>query len=127
MKIHQKSEYALAALFDLSLHSSGELVKLAGIASRQRIPVKFLELILAELKQRGFVVSKRGSRGGYRLARPAKEITVGDVLTCFGERKLHTGRGGLSELWTRLQGSVWEILDRATFADLQQRARLYRG
>jgi Rrf2 family transcriptional regulator, cysteine metabolism repressor len=127
MKICQKSEYALAALYDLSLHSSGELVKAPGIASRQCIPVKFLELILGELKQRGFVVSKRGSKGGYRLARPAREITVGDVLTCFGERKLRQSRGGLTELWTRLENSVWDILDHATFADLPERPRLYSG
>jgi Rrf2 family transcriptional regulator, cysteine metabolism repressor len=127
MKISQKSVYALAALWDLSLHSSGELVKVPGIASRQCIPLRFLELILGELKQRGFVVSKRGSKGGYRLSRPAQEITVGDVLTCFGERRPMQGRSGLTEFWTRLESSVWEILDQATFADLLERTRLYSG
>jgi Rrf2 family protein len=127
MKICQKSEYALAALFDLSLHPSGQLVKVAGIAARQGIPVRFLELILAELKQRGFVDAKRGSRGGYRLARPAQEISVGEVLTCFGERKLRNGQTGLTELWTRLERSVWDILDHATFADLAERPWLYSG
>jgi Rrf2 family cysteine metabolism transcriptional repressor len=119
--------YALAALYDLSLHSSGELVKLPGIASRQCIPAKFFELTLSELKQRGFVVSRRGSKGGYRLARPAREITVGEVLTCLGERKPRKGEGGLTELWTRLESSVWETLDHATFADLPARPRLYSG
>src|ERR1700683_4625082 len=104
MKICQKSEYALAAVLDLSLHSSGQPVKIAGIASRQGIPVKFLELILAELRPRRFVVSKRGSKGGYCLARPAQEITVGEVLTCFEQRKLRRGGNGLNELWTRLEG-----------------------
>jgi Rrf2 family transcriptional regulator, cysteine metabolism repressor len=121
MRISQKSEYALSAVLDLSLHSPEDLVKVAGIASRQRIPARFLEIILADLKHRGYVTARRGSKGGYRLARSADQITVGDVLACFGERKLRKARGGLSELWTRVERSVWGILDETTFADLIQR------
>jgi Rrf2 family cysteine metabolism transcriptional repressor len=118
MKISQKCEYALSAMFDLSLHSPGDLVKVAGIASRQNIPEKFLEVILGNLKQRGLVTSKRGSKGGYRLARPADQITVGQVLECFGERKLRKGRAAFRDLWARLERSVLAILDETTFAEL---------
>ena len=69
MNISVKGEYALEALFDLTAHQIGEPVKIADIAKRQRIPQKFLELILASLKQGGFVESRRGAEGGYLLAR----------------------------------------------------------
>src|SRR5215475_4771227 len=75
-----KGEYALQALFDLAAQRAGEPVKIADIARRQKIPQKFLELILASLKQGGFVESRRGAEGGYLLARPASELTVGEVL-----------------------------------------------
>src|SRR5262250_3095099 len=87
MNISVKSEYALKAVFDLSAQylaaSRGTAmspVKIADIARRQKIPQKFLELILAGLKQSGFVDSRRGAEGGYLLARPAESITVGEVL-----------------------------------------------
>ena len=69
MNISVKGEYALHAIFDLSLQKPGEPIKIADIARRQRIPQKFLELILASLKQGGFVESRRGAEGGYLLAR----------------------------------------------------------
>ena len=71
MNISVKSEYALHAIFDLAVQPQGEPVKIAEIARRQKIPQKFLELILSSLKQGGFVESRRGAEGGYRLARPA--------------------------------------------------------
>jgi Rrf2 family transcriptional regulator, cysteine metabolism repressor len=87
MHISVKGEYALHALIDLALERKrdyhgrpGEPVKIADIARRQKIPQKFLELILAGLKQGGFVESRRGAEGGYMLARPADTITLGDVL-----------------------------------------------
>jgi Rrf2 family cysteine metabolism transcriptional repressor len=88
MNISVKSEYALKAVFDLASQfltqrqNSGPLppVKIADIAKRQKIPQKFLELILAGLKQSGFVDSRRGAEGGYLLARSPDAITVGEVL-----------------------------------------------
>ena len=80
MNISVKGEYALHAIFDLALQKSGEPIKIADIAKRQKIPQKFLELILAGLKQGGFVESRRGAEGGYLLARPPEAITVGEVM-----------------------------------------------
>jgi Rrf2 family transcriptional regulator, cysteine metabolism repressor len=69
LNISVKGEYALQAIFDLATQRPGEPVKIAEIARRQRIPQKFLELILAGLKQGGFVESGHGAEGGYMLAR----------------------------------------------------------
>src|SRR6185503_511214 len=80
MNISVKGEYALQAIFDLASQEGGEPVKIANIAKRQNIPQKFLELILAGLKQGGFVESRRGAEGGYLLARAPETITVGEVL-----------------------------------------------
>src|SRR3954447_13798994 len=88
MNISVKSEYALKAVFDLASQylagreSGAQMppVKIADIAKRQRIPQKFLELILAGLKQSGFVDSRRGAEGGYLLARSPDSIKLGEVL-----------------------------------------------
>src|SRR5258708_36175799 len=88
MNISVKGEYALKALFDLTVQKSsggeGGPVKIADIARRQKIPQKFLELILAGLKQHGFVESRRGAAGGYLLARAADAIHIGAVLRQVG-------------------------------------------
>src|ERR1700746_3627619 len=76
MNISVKSEYALQAVFDLALQPPGEPVKIADVARRQKIPQKVLELILASLKQAGFVESRRGAEGGYPLARPAHSRAI---------------------------------------------------
>src|SRR3979411_3498596 len=83
MNISVKGEYALHAVFDISTQTPGEPVKIADIAQRQKIPQKFLELILAGLKQGGFVESRRGAEGGYLLARAPNQITVGEVFRFF--------------------------------------------
>ena len=80
MNISVKGEYALQAIFDLASQRPGEPVKIADIARRQRIPQKFLELILSGLKQGGFVESRRGAEGGYLLARSPESISIGEVL-----------------------------------------------
>jgi Rrf2 family cysteine metabolism transcriptional repressor len=122
MKISMKSEYALRAIFDLAMQPSGELVKAAAIASRQSITRKLLELILAELKMGGFVCARRGSDGGYRLAKPAGEITVGEVLTFVGEIRPPKRRdpGPFHELWHRVDSLIFEVVDNTTFAELAE-------
>jgi Rrf2 family protein len=123
MNISVKSEYALRAIFDLATQPPGDPVKIADIAQRQKIPQKFLELILAGLKQGGFVESRRGAEGGYRLAKPADQITVGEVLKFVEEGRKTQRRGPdvFSDLWKRVDASVSTILDRTTFAELVRR------
>jgi Rrf2 family transcriptional regulator, cysteine metabolism repressor len=129
MNISVKGHYALHALIDLAFQKPGEPVKIADIARRQKIPQKFLELILASLKQGGFVESRRGADGGYLLARPADSLTVGDVLR-FVEgpqsrqpRKPRARRPDdpFSEMWERVDREVSEILDKTTFGDILRR------
>jgi Rrf2 family cysteine metabolism transcriptional repressor len=123
MNISVKSEYALLALFDLALQPAGEPVKIADIARRQQIPQKFLELILASLKQGGFVESRRGAEGGYRLAKPADQITVGQALHYMEEDKT-SKRGAhqsFADLWKRVDAAVSSVLDQTTFAEMARR------
>jgi Rrf2 family cysteine metabolism transcriptional repressor len=129
MNFSVKSEYALQAVFDLAQQPSGESVKIADIARRQKIPQKFLELILASLKQGGFVESRRGAEGGYRLARPANEITVGEVLHFVeGDKKIkRSGVTAFTALWERVDGAVSAILDHTSFADLVRRWKESQG
>lgn len=129
MNISVKSEYALKAVFDLALQSqehrrngpSMPPVKIADIAKRQKIPQKFLELILAGLKQSGFVDSRRGAEGGYLLARAADSITVGEVLRAVENIK-GSGRPNaddpFTEIWQRVDDAVSDVLDRTNFGEL---------
>lgn len=123
MNISVKGEYALQAIFDLATQPQGEPVKIADIASRQDIPQKFLELILASLKQGGFVESRRGAEGGYRLARPAEEITMGEVIR-FVEHSKKSRRNTpdpFREVWKRVDEAIGGILEKTTFAELARR------
>jgi Rrf2 family cysteine metabolism transcriptional repressor len=123
MNLSVKNEYALQAVFDLALQPPGESVKIADIARRQKIPQKFLELILGSLKQGGFVESRRGAEGGYRLSRPAAEITIGQVMHYVEEGK-RIKRGAshpFTDLWKRVDEAVSSIVDHTTFADLARR------
>jgi Rrf2 family protein len=119
-----KGEYALQAIFDLAAQRQGEPVKIAEIARRQQIPQKFLELILASLKQGGFVESRRGAEGGYLLARSPESITVGDVLRFVEGPAEAKGRSRRKQespfcpMWQDVDRAVGQIVDRTTFADL---------
>jgi Rrf2 family protein len=76
----QKTRYALRSLLYLVEDSAGVPVQLASIASTQRVPPKYLELIMLDLKKAGLVRSTRGPKGGYLLAREAKDISFGEVV-----------------------------------------------
>jgi Rrf2 family protein len=78
--LSQRARYALRALTELARRSGSEFVSVTEIAERQRIPRKFLELILLDLKTSQLVDSSRGRAGGYRLARPAEAISFGEII-----------------------------------------------
>jgi len=80
MKFSKKSEYALRALLELSLVHGTKTLQRQDIASRQHIPLEFLEQILLPLKRAGLVSSRRGVNGGYRLIKRPKHITLGHVI-----------------------------------------------
>lgn len=114
-----KGEYALLALFDLALQRPGEPVKISSIAKRQEIPQKFLELILASLKQSGFVESRRGAEGGYLLARRPETITVGEALQAVeGAARSRVRRESpFRPVWDEAEAAVAALLDHTTVAD----------
>ena len=124
MNISVKGEYALQAIFDLASQRPGEPVKIAEIARRQKIPQKFLEMILAGLKQGGFVESRRGAEGGYLLSRPAESLTVGEVLrflegtSSTKSRARRNAEMPFTEMWQQVDRAVSGVLDRTTFADI---------
>ena len=80
MKLSTKGRYGLRALIDLALYSENEAASIASISARQQISESSLEQLIAKLRKAGLVVSVRGAGGGYRLAKPASEISVGDIL-----------------------------------------------
>jgi len=134
VRLSAKSEYALKALLDLALHEGAELQPIQDIAARQGIPQRYLEQVLLGLKRAGFLVSRRGSAGGYRLGRPAEQITVGAVLRAVegseaGDAGRRGGRrppaddvGDLAELWREIDAAVSGVIDRLTLEELKRRA-----
>jgi Rrf2 family protein len=124
MRVTLKGDYALRAIFDLTLQKPGKPIRIADIAKRQKIPQKFLELILSGLKQGGFVESRRGAEGGYLIARSPDTVTVGQVLrfvegTRSGRpRHRHESEGPLAEMWQLVDSAVSSVIDHTTFAEL---------
>lgn len=131
MNISVKGEYALHAVFDLALQTPGEPVRIADIARRQQIPQKFLELILAGLKQGGFVESRRGAEGGYLLAKPADSIMIGDVIRFMEGSKNGRARENpaspFSQLWESVDQAVSRVVDHTSFGDLARGWREKQG
>ena len=80
MKLSTKGRYGLRALIDLALYGEKEAVSIQSISARQMISDSYLEQLVRKLQKAGLVTSVRGAQGGYRLAKPAQEISVGDVL-----------------------------------------------
>jgi Rrf2 family protein len=82
MKLSKKGEYALRSLINLGIavEVKRSLVQVSELADNEQIPVKFLEQIMQALKEAGLITSVRGKFGGYRLAKPAREITIGQVV-----------------------------------------------
>lgn len=140
MKISAKGEYAIKAMLDLALAEGAGLRPIQDIAARQDIPQRYLEQVLLGLTRAGLLVSKRGSAGGYRLARTADQVTVGDVMRAVegSGNGLEPGRRGrgrvtrdpvsdLSELWREIDEAVSGVIDRVTFDDLRKRAEERRS
>jgi len=136
MRVSARGEYAIQAVLDLALHRNGPLVPLQDIASRQRIPQRYLEHVLLALKRAGILTSRRGSTGGYHLTRRPEDLTVGDVLRAVegngspfdaAPRGRNARGGDLAELWHEVADAVSAVVDRFTFADLAARVADRRG
>lgn len=134
MKISTKSRYGLRTLVDLAVHSTGEQVPLVLIAKRQNLSVNYLEQVFALLKKANIVKSVKGAQGGYILAKPAAEITVGDIIRAIEgeilsvEEEARKNESSLiyqnmqaclqKEVWDKITESVNEAVDKMTLEDL---------
>jgi Rrf2 family transcriptional regulator, iron-sulfur cluster assembly transcription factor len=85
MRLSTKGRYAVMAMVDLAKHSGGRPVSLADIAERQEISLSYLEQLFARLRKGGLVKSMRGPGGGYRLAFPATETRISDIILAVDE------------------------------------------
>lgn len=129
MQISAKADYAIRALVELTARGGGP-VKGEVLARAQDIPPRFLESILAQLRQRGILHSRRGADGGYWLARPAQQIRLADVIRATdgplasvrGQRPEQVAYDGaaarLSEVWFAVRASLREVLEEVTIADV---------
>jgi Rrf2 family cysteine metabolism transcriptional repressor len=140
--LSQKCRYALRAIFELAKRQGNGPITIGNIAEAQAIPPRFLELILAQAKQAGFVESRRGKTGGYLLARDARDIAVSDVIRVF-EGPINvvdcgSGRGNEERcaldsdcvfrgLWDDASQALLRVLDGTTFADLLEREQARRN
>jgi Rrf2 family protein len=80
MRVSAKSDYALRALIELASRADGGPVSAEELGRAQEIPHNFLQAILADLRRAGIVISQRGQAGGWRMARPAEDVSVADVI-----------------------------------------------
>lgn len=131
MKISTKGRYALRLMTDLAQCSSGKNVALKEIARRQNISLKYLEQIITVLTKAGYVISTRGSSGGYRLAYPPEHYTVGMILrltegslapvACLETEENDCDRSDSCctlFVWEKISKAVNDVVDGITLADI---------
>ena len=128
MKLTTKGRYAVTAMMDLALHAKLDRIALADIAERQQISLAYLEQLFSSLRKAGLVQSIRGSKGGYLLARPDKEISLADILIAADESINMTCGGGSAcsntdpclthNLWSNLSQEFFEFLNGKKLSDL---------
>jgi len=139
MKLSLRGEYALRALLVLGLNCDQPLVRIQTISDQQNIPKRFLEQILNDLKSAGFVRSRRGMAGGYRLARRPEQISLAEVVrhvegalapvSCVSERFYEKcscpdeSRCAVRSVMKEIRDAIVRIAERVTLADLCERAR----
>lgn len=85
MKLTTRGHYSVKALLDLSLQPAGQVSSVSAISQRQSLPAPYLEKLLIELRRSQLVSSVRGAHGGYRLAKPPAQISLGQILEAVGE------------------------------------------
>lgn len=129
MHVTAKVDYAVRAAVELAAASDGP-VKGDAIAGAQDIPLRFLENILAELRNAGIVRSQRGAEGGYWLARPAGEVTIAEVIRAVegpiasirssrpDEVSFPGAAAPLQEVWIALRANMRAVLEKVTLADV---------
>lgn len=131
MKISTKGRYGLKAMVDLAVNSVNDSVTLKSISQRQNISEGYLEQIFSSLRKEGLVKGRKGSQGGYVLAKSMNEITVGNVLRALEGELVVVERDDAevinedkldncirNNVWDRLNKSINDIVDSITLEDL---------
>src|SRR5450631_4274346 len=129
MRLTTKGRFAVTAMIDVAMHATDAPVTLAGVSERQRISLSYLEQLFGKLRRHGLVASVRGPGGGYRLARPASEVSVADVILAVDEPIDATQCGGKEnclddkrcmthELWAALNAHIFSFLRSVTLEQL---------
>jgi Rrf2 family protein len=130
VRVSAKTDYALRAALELAAAPDDKPVKGERIATAQAIPLRFLENILMQLRHAGLVESRRGADGGYRLARPAGDVTLADVIRAIdgplagvsGARPETLDFTGVAEpmrdVWIAVRASLRGVLEGVTLADV---------
>lgn len=121
MRISTKGRYGLRALLEVAVSSDTEPVSIRSISENQNISEAYLEQLMPKLRKAGLIESQRGAAGGYRLTRPADEISVGEVLRalegeldavdCPGLKEISSEEEGCSESQTCVTKYVWQKIN----------------
>ena len=132
MLITKKNQYALRAVFELAKHHGEGPRKISVIAENQAVPIRFLEVILAELRRGKFVESKRGPYGGYSLVVPPDQLRVGDLMRYLTRNDdtaecmapipetdcPYQGECAFFPFWNRVRCAIFEVYDTTTIQNL---------
>lgn len=127
--LSRQCHYALRAALELALREDHDPVTIRDIATSQSIPARFLEAILRQLKLAGLLESERGKEGGYRLAKPAGEITIGQILRVFQEGDAGDDSGPVDVFTPVLREAMnaqQKIYDSVTLRDIAAKEVLRR-
>lgn len=130
MRVSAKSDYALRALIEMANRSDGRAVSAEELGRQQEIPHGFLQAILADLRRSGIVISQRGQSGGWRMARPAGDVSVADVIravdgplvSVYGLRPESVSYNDSAEIlqhvWIAARASLRDVFEEVSIQDL---------
>ena len=131
MNVTSKGRYALRVMMDLAQHPEDGFISLKTVAERQGISMKYLEMIVGQLKRAELVESSRGKEGGYRLCRAPADYSVGEILRCLEDNLApvacirdgavdcdHAGLCLTIPMWKELDEITNRYLDSVTLVDL---------
>lgn len=128
MKLSTRGHYAITSMMELAINDSEKLVTLADISEVQHISVSYLEQIFASLRKNNLVVGTRGPGGGYTLARPAREISIADIITGVEDdvdttlyagrsHRINIKRSATEPLWQNLNEKIYDFLKSITLEE----------
>jgi Rrf2 family protein len=134
LRLSKKLLFAIEAVVDIAYHAGPDPVRSSEISRRQGIPRRYLEQVLQQLVHKGILAGQRGPRGGYRLARERRRITIGEIVRIVRELEGASDPANASDgseigvkvvrpMWSEMQREMLERLDELTIEALCERAR----